>query len=277
MHHRTIRGSTQHGNYRHGRPSGQSLGAWCRVRRRGGGNHFIEVVLDEEQFVWVFLHSGSRGIGNRIGTYFIQKAKEEMLRLGVGLVDRDLAYLCENTRAFDDYVEAVGWAQEYARTNRELMLERILVALRDRKLRLPRFTLSEKAIDCHHNYVARERHFGSDVLITRKGAVRAGKGELGLIPGSMGAKSFVVRGKGNRESFESCSHGAGRRMGRHEAKQRYTTGDLRSQTAGIECRKDAAVIDETPAAHKDVDAVMAAQSDLVDIVHTLRQVVCVKG
>jgi tRNA-splicing ligase RtcB len=243
----------------------------------GGGNHFIELVLDEEEMVWVVLHSGSRGIGNRIGTYFIERAKEEMVKLGIGLVDRDLAYLSEHTAHFDDYVEAVGWAQDYARTNRGVMLERVLHALRDPKLGLPAFTLSELAVHCHHNYVSRERHFGADVFVTRKGAVRAGKGELGIIPGSMGARSFIVRGRGNPESFESCSHGAGRRMGRKEAKRRYTVADLETQTAGVECRKDDGVIDEAPAAYKSIDAVMAAQSDLVDIVHTLRQVVCVKG
>jgi tRNA-splicing ligase RtcB len=243
----------------------------------GGGNHFIEIVLDETDAVWVVLHSGSRGIGNRIGTYFIERAKEEMQRLGIGLVDRDLAYLSEDTAHFDDYVEAVSWAQDYAKTNRGVMLERVLGAMRDPKLGLPSFALAERAVDCHHNYVAREHHFGANVFVTRKGAVRAGLGELGIIPGSMGARSYIVRGKGNADSFESCSHGAGRRMGRKEAARRYTVADLERQTAGVECRKDAGVIDETPAAYKDIDAVMAAQSDLVDIVHTLKQIVCVKG
>jgi tRNA-splicing ligase RtcB len=243
----------------------------------GGGNHFIELVLDEDDMVWVVLHSGSRGIGNRIGTYFIERAKEEMAKRGVGLVDRDLAYLSENTEHFDDYVEAVGWAQDYARTNRGVMLERVVHALRDPKLGLPSFALSELAVHCHHNYVSREHHFGADVFVTRKGAVRARKGELGIIPGSMGARSYMVRGRGNPDSFESCSHGAGRRMGRNEAKRRYTVADLEVQTGGVECRKDKGVLDEVPAAYKNVEAVMAAQSDLVEIVHTLRQVVCVKG
>jgi tRNA-splicing ligase RtcB len=242
----------------------------------GGGNHFIELVLDEEQRVWVILHSGSRGIGNRIGSYFITQAKEEMTRLGIGLVDRDLAYLTENTQSFNDYIEAVGWAQDYAMLNRQIMLERLFAKLRESNL-VPTFTLDEKAIACHHNYVGHEYHFGQNVYVTRKGAVRAGKGELGIIPGSMGAKSFIVRGKGNPESFESCSHGAGRRMGRNEAKKRYTTADLEVQTSGVECRKDAGVIDELPAAYKDVDAVMEAQRDLVEIVHTVKQILCVKG
>jgi tRNA-splicing ligase RtcB len=243
----------------------------------GGGNHFIEIVLDEEDAVWVVLHSGSRNIGNRIGTYFIDRAKAEMEALGVGLLDRNLAYFTESTQNFDDYIEAVGWAQDFAKSNRALMLERVLGALRDRKLRLPTFGLAERAVNCHHNYVAKEHHFGADVLVTRKGAVRAGKGELGIIPGSMGARSYIVRGKGNPDSFESCSHGAGRRMARGEARNRITLTDLKLQTAGVECRKDKGVIDEAPAAYKDIDDVMAAQRDLVDIVHTLKQIVCVKG
>jgi tRNA-splicing ligase RtcB len=243
----------------------------------GGGNHFIELVLDEESYVWVVLHSGSRGIGNRIGTYFIERAKQEMQRMGVGLIDRDFAYLTENTQSFDDYVEAVSWAQDYAKTNRGVMLERVFGAMREPRLGLPSFTLSELAVNCHHNYVAKERHFGADVFVTRKGAVRAGQGELGIIPGSMGARSFIVRGKGNPDSFESCSHGAGRRMGRNEAKRRFTVADLEAQTNGVECRKDAGVIDELPASYKDIDSVMAAQRDLVDVVHTVKQVICIKG
>lgn len=241
----------------------------------GTGNHFIEVCIDEEQRVWVMLHSGSRGIGNRIGTYFIERAKKEMERWFINLPDADLAYLPEGSELFDDYMHAVGWAQHYAQVNREIMMLRALGAL-DVGVEKP-FICDLSAVQCHHNYVTRERHFGKNVIITRKGAVRAQEGDLGIIPGSMGAKSFIVRGKGNRESFDSCSHGAGRAMSRHEAKRRFTVDDHAAATTGIECRKDAEVIDETPQAYKDIDAVMAAQSDLVEVVHTLRQVVCVKG
>ena len=240
----------------------------------GTGNHFIEVCLDEHGRVWVMLHSGSRGVGNRIGTYFIEKAKREMERRSVALPDKNLAYLSEGSELFDDYVRAVRFAQDFAATNRRLMLARVLDVLREH---LPPFELGAAAVNCHHNYVAREHHFGKDVWVTRKGAVSARAGELGIIPGSMGAQSFIVRGKGNRESFASCSHGAGRRMSRGEAKRRITLEQHVAATAGVECRKDAAVIDESPAAYKDIAAVMAAQSDLVDVVETLRQVVCVKG
>lgn len=242
----------------------------------GGGNHFCELCLDEHGGVWLVLHSGSRGAGNLIGQHYIERAQRELERLGVTLPDRDLAHLTEHTQLFDDYVEAVGWAQDYARANRELMLRHALEALNG-KAGMPRFKRAETVVNCHHNYVARERHFGADVYVTRKGAVRAGRGELGFIPGSMGARSFVVRGLGNAESFESCSHGAGRRMSRGEAKSRLTLADLARQTHGVECRKDAGVLDEAPAAYKDIDAVMEAQRDLVEIVHTLRQVVCIKG
>jgi tRNA-splicing ligase RtcB (3'-phosphate/5'-hydroxy nucleic acid ligase) len=242
----------------------------------GGGNHFCELCIDERGGVWLVLHSGSRGAGNRIGQFYIERAQRELERLGIKLADRDLAHLTEHTPLFDDYVEAVGWAQDYARTNRELMMRHALEALSG-KAGLPRFKRAETVVNCHHNYVARERHFGADVFVTRKGAVRAGLGELGFIPGSMGARSFVVRGLGNAESFESCSHGAGRRMSRGEAKSRLTLADLKNQTHGVECRKDAGVLDEAPAAYKDIDAVMEAQRDLVEIVHTLRQVVCIKG
>ena len=243
----------------------------------GSGNHFTEMSLDESGDVWLVLHSGSRGAGNRIGSFYIERALEELERVGVTIADRDLAHLTEHTPAFDAYVEAVGWAQDYARINREIMMENALEALRDRKVKLPRFKRAETVVNCHHNYVARERHFGADVYVTRKGAVRAGLGELGFIPGSMGARSFVVRGLGNPESFESCSHGAGRRMSRGEAMRRLTLADLKRETHGIECRKDKGVLDEAPSAYKDVDAVMRAQHDLVRIVHTLRQVVCIKG
>ena len=242
----------------------------------GGGNHFIEVCLDEEERVWAMLHSGSRGIGNRIGTFFIARAREALDRrqLTRPLPDRDLAWLEEGEPQFEDYVAAVAWAQEFARHNREVMMAAVLRVMR---AQLPPFQMHRQAINCHHNYVERETHFGASVWVTRKGAVRARDGDLGIIPGSMGAKSYIVRGKGNAASFTSCAHGAGRRMSRGEAKRRFTLVDHVEATAGVECRKDASVIDETPMAYKDIDAVMAAQADLVDIVHTLRQVVCVKG
>jgi tRNA-splicing ligase RtcB len=240
----------------------------------GTGNHFIELCLDEAGDVWVMLHSGSRGVGNRFGTYFIERAKHEMRRWFINLPDMDLAYFPEGSEGFIDYIRAVSWAQRYARANREVMMERVLDVLRTHFADL---AVTVTAVNCHHNYVAREHHFGKDVFVTRKGAVRAGEGELGIIPGSMGAKSFIVRGKGNPDSFCTCSHGAGRSMSRNEAKRRFTLEDHAKATEGVECRKDAEVIDETPMAYKDIDAVMAAQADLVEIVHTLRQVVCVKG
>jgi tRNA-splicing ligase RtcB (3'-phosphate/5'-hydroxy nucleic acid ligase) len=240
----------------------------------GSGNHFIEICLDETDRVWVMLHSGSRGIGNAIGRFFIETAREMLVKRGVHVPDRDLAWLEEGETAFDDYVEAVGWAQDFARENREAMMERVLGVLR---AALRTFATDKSAVNCHHNYVTKEHHFGADVWLTRKGAVRAREGDLGIIPGSMGARSFIVRGKGNPDSFHTCSHGAGRAMSRTEAKRRFTVEDHEKATAGIECRKDKDVIDETPMAYKDIDAVMAAQSDLVEIVHTLRQVVCVKG
>lgn len=242
----------------------------------GTGNHFIEICLDEVERVWIVLHSGSRGVGNRIGQFFIELAKNDMRTWMINLPDQDLAYLPEGTAHFDDYVEAVSWAQMYAMTNRELMMAAILDALRATDL-LPAFTADDEVVNCHHNYVAVEKHYGEKVFVTRKGAVRAGVGQLGIIPGSMGAKSFIVAGKGNPESFESCSHGAGRAMSRSEAKRRFTVADHVRATEGIECRKDEDVIDETPAAYKSIDAVMNAQRDLVDIVYTLRQIVCVKG
>ncbi len=241
----------------------------------GTGNHFIEVCLDEAQRVWFMLHSGSRGVGNRVGSFFIELAKKEMRRWMVNLPDSNLAYLPEGSEHFWDYWKAVSWAQKYAAKNRELMMRAVLRAAATTAL--PAFRADEMAVNCHHNYVAREHHYDADVLVTRKGAVRAGLGELGIIPGSMGAKSFIVRGKGAAESFSSCSHGAGRKMSRTAAKKTFTLADHEQATLGIECRKDAEVIDETPAAYKSIDDVMHAQRDLVDVVHTLRQVVCVKG
>lgn len=241
----------------------------------GSGNHFVEVCLDEEGFVWLMLHSGSRGVGNAIGSHFIEQAKQDMRTHFVNLPDQDLAYLTEGTRHYNDYIEAVGWAQKFAQINREVMMQNLISAVRH-VIHKP-FETHVEAVNCHHNYVQKETHFGREVLVTRKGAVAAAKGQLGIIPGSMGAKSYIVRGKGNPESFNSCSHGAGRTMSRTEAKRRFKVEDQIKATEGVECRKDANVIDEIPMAYKDIDAVMQAQSDLVEVVHTLKQVVCVKG
>lgn len=249
----------------------------------GGGNHFIELCLDEVDRVWIMLHSGSRNIGNRIGSYFIAKAKEEMLRAGaaiaergnaVVLVNKDLAYLTEGTNLFNDYIEAVGWAQDYAAINRTLMLQAVTEAL---QRHLPPFLTEGRAVNCHHNYVETYVHAGQKLYLTRKGAVSARTDELAIIPGSMGTRSYIVRGKGNADSFQSCSHGAGRRMSRTKAKEAITLEQHLVATAHVECRKDSGVLDESPAAYKDIDAVMAAQTSLVDVVHTLRQVLCVKG
>ncbi len=240
----------------------------------GSGNHFIELCLDEQDDVWVMLHSGSRGIGNKIGQYFIEKAKKDMGKALGNLPDKDLAYFTEGTQHFEDYVEAVGWAQDYAMLNRREMMRLVLEALQKY---LPKFTTTQEAINCHHNYVQQEQHFGQEVYVTRKGAISAQLGQLGIIPGSMGAKSYIVRGLGNPQSFCSCSHGAGRRMSRTEAKRRFNALDLEQQTQGIECRKDKGVVDEIPAAYKDIDTVMQHQTDLVEVVHTLRQIICIKG
>ncbi|BBU97718.1 RtcB family protein [Providencia rettgeri] len=241
----------------------------------GTGNHFIELCLDEQDRVWIMLHSGSRGVGNAIGNLFITLAQKDMQQHIANLPDRDLAYFEEGSVHFNDYMEAVGWAQDFARHNREVMMHRVLEAL-SREIPKP-FITEQEAVNCHHNYVQKEQHFGEEVLVTRKGAVSARKGQMGIIPGSMGAKSFIVRGLGDKESFCSCSHGAGRVMSRTEAKKRFSVSDQKMATAHVECRKDSDVIDEIPMAYKDIDAVMAAQSSLVEIVHTLRQVVCVKG
>lgn len=241
----------------------------------GTGNHFIEVCLDELGFVWFMLHSGSRGVGNAIGTHFIELAKKDAERNQRNLPDKDLAYLEEGAEHFDDYVRGVGWAQRFAMKNREVMMANLIATVR--KVITKPFESHVEAVNCHHNYVQKERHFGEDVFVTRKGAVSAKRGELGIIPGSMGARSYIVRGLGNPESFESCSHGAGRVMSRTKAKKMFTVEDQVKATEGVECRKDADVIDEIPMAYKDIDAVMAAQKDLVEVVHTLKQVVCVKG
>lgn len=241
----------------------------------GTGNHFLELCLDENNAVWLMLHSGSRGVGNLIGNYFIELARKEMERHQINLPDKDLAYLKEGSDYFDDYVEAVEWAQDYAAKNREIMMVNAISALR--KVLKVTFSATEMAVNCHHNYVSREHHFGKNCYITRKGAVRAQKGELGIIPGSMGARSFIVRGLGNPDSFNSCSHGAGRVMSRTQAKKIYSVDDQIAATKGVECRKDEGVIDEIPHAYKDIDAVMEAQKDLVEVLHTLKQIVCVKG
>ena len=246
----------------------------CQLGTLGGGNHFIELCLDQDQRVWVMLHSGSRGLGNVLGRYFIAAARKDMQRHKLNLPDKDLAYLSEGSELFDDYVEAVQWGQDYAWLNRREMMRLVLDAL---KRELPSFQTDGEAINCHHNYVAQEVHFGERLFITRKGAISAREGELGIIPGSMGAKSYIVRGLGSPDSFCSCSHGAGRRMSRTEAKRRFNRRDLEEQTAGVECRKDGGVIDEIPGAYKDIDEVMANQSDLVEVVHTLKQVLCIKG
>ncbi len=248
---------------------------WVRqLGTLGGGNHFIEVCLDEAGNVWVMLHSGSRGIGNAIGTYFIELARREAERDALLLPDRSLAYFAEGARHFDDYVDAVGWAQDYAQVNRAEMMALVLAAL---ARHLPAFEVTREAVNCHHNYVERERHYGEQVWVTRKGAIRAGEGELGIIPGSMGTRSYIVRGRGSAESFDSCAHGAGRRMSRGQAQKQFSTGDLQRQTEGVLCRKDRGVLDEIPGAYKDIDEVMANQSDLVEVLHTLKQVICVKG
>lgn len=242
----------------------------------GTGNHFIEICLDEQQNVWVMLHSGSRGVGNRIGSYFIELAKKDMEKYFIHLPDANLAYLPQGTEYFTEYFEAVTWAQNFALYNREIILESILYTLGMRE-DLPSFHRTDMIINCHHNYVALENHFGENIFVTRKGAVRARVGDMGIIPGSMGACSYIVRGKGNVDSFNSCSHGAGRAMSRTQARKQFTLEDHAEAVRGVECRVDSEVIDETPMAYKPIDAVMKAQEDLVEIVYTLKQVLCVKG
>ena len=248
---------------------------WRQLGSLGGGNHFIEICLDSEGGVWILLHSGSRNVGKTIGETAMEMAKRVAERVDRKLPNRDLAWLDEGSPEFEAYVEALTWAQEYAALNRDLMLGLVHRALEKALGRTVRFV--GEATNCHHNYARLEEHFGERVWVTRKGAVSARAGELGIIPGSMGARSYIVRGKGNAASYCSCSHGAGRVMSRSRAKKLFTREDLAAQTAGIECRKDAAVIDEIPAAYKDIDRVMAAQSDLVEVVATLKQVLCVKG
>ena len=248
---------------------------WRQLGTLGGGNHFIELSLDEEQTVWVMLHSGSRNVGNTIGEVAIATARRIAEREQRQLPDRDLAWLSAGTAEFDEYVEGLNWAQDYAALNRDLMLELVVRALQ--QFFRCDVVVRDVAVNCHHNYASLEEHFGEALWVTRKGAVSARSGQLGIIPGSMGTRSFIVRGKGNPAAYHSCSHGAGRKMSRSEAKRRFTRADLAQQTAGVECRKDAGVVDELPAAYKDVDAVLLAQRDLVDVVHSLKQVLCVKG
>lgn len=256
---------------------------WFKVKARkwreqlgslGGGNHFIELCLDEADRVWVMLHSGSRGIGNRIGMTFIERAKKDMHVHQINLPDKNLAYLSEGTQNFNDYVEAVGWAQEYASLNRRLMMTLIFGQLEHY---LPHIEVEDSAINCHHNYVARENHYGEEVWVTRKGAIRARENDWGIIPGSMGTRSYIVKGKGNAESFNSCSHGAGRRMSRKQAFREFNMQDLEEQTRGIEMSRRQAIIDEIPSAYKNIDTVMADQKDLVEVAHTLKQIINVKG
>lgn len=240
----------------------------------GTGNHFFELCLDENDDVWIMLHSGSRGVGNNIGRFFIESAKEEMEKYFIGLADKDLSYLVEGTEIFDDYVQSIAWAGEYASANRWGMMTNAVNAM---KKVLPSFTLSDKVVDCHHNYATIEHHRGEDLWITRKGAVQARKGTMGIIPGSMGTGSFIVEGKGNADSFCSCSHGAGRTMSRTAAKKLITMEDHAKAMEGIEARLDKDVLDESPAAYKDINAVMNAQTDLIDIKYHLRQVLNIKG
>lgn len=247
----------------------------------GTGNHFIELCLDENQQVWIMLHSGSRGIGNKIGSFFIARAKEQCQKAGISLEDRELAFLTEGEEWFDDYVKAVSWGQDFAKTNRQVMLGSVLQMLvrMAQAGKFPEFHLGAVAVNCHHNYVEREVHGGRSLLVTRKGAVRARAGDLGIIPGSMGAKSFIVRGLGNPDTLHSCSHGAGRVMSRTAAKKAFSVEDLVQQTQGVECRKDAEVIDEIPGAYKDIDAVINVQKEhgILEVQHTLKQILCVKG
>lgn len=241
----------------------------------GTGNHFIEICLDTEDSVWVMLHSGSRGIGNQIGQYFINKAKEEMKRWYINIPDIDLAYLPEGSQYFYDYIKAIHWAGKYAKLNREFMMSKTIETLRSYLNK--DFRVDLEVVDCHHNYVSIEKHFGQECYVTRKGAVSAKEGELGIIPGSMGVKSYIVRGKGNRESFNSCSHGAGRVMSRTKARELINIQKHLEDTKGVACRSCDEVLDESPSAYKPIDEVMNAQTDSVEIVHTLKQIVCMKG
>ncbi len=250
--------------------------AQAQLGSLGGGNHFVEICLDSESSVWVMLHSGSRHIGKNLAQRYMNEAKKLLKTSSENIPDLDLAYLKEDTKEFDSYIRALSWCQEYAFENRKEMMARVLKDLS--------FAINNKEpvkklieVNCHHNYAAKEVHFGREVWVTRKGAVRAQKNDLGIIPGSMGTRSYIVRGLGNEEAFQSCSHGAGRKMSRTQAKKEFSLADLRSQTQGVECRKDEGVIDEIPGAYKDIDKVMENQKDLVEVVATLKQIMCIKG
>lgn len=242
----------------------------------GGGNHFIELCLDTENNVWLMLHSGSRHIGNKLAQCHINTAKELAKLADAKLPDLDLAYFVTGTPEFAAYWRDLQWAQNYARFNRDVMMARFKRIV-EKHLAGGKPTKPLLNVNCHHNYAEKEVHFGEEVYVTRKGAVRAQEEDYGIIPGSMGAKSFIVKGKGNHESYCSCSHGAGRMMSRTQAKKRFSVDDLVKQTEGVECRKDGGVIDEIPGAYKSIEEVMNQQTDLVEVVATLKQVVCVKG
>jgi tRNA-splicing ligase RtcB len=243
----------------------------------GSGNHFIELCLDDDGAVWVMLHSGSRGIGNFIGTEFIARAKRAMEMYHVHLPDTDLAYLPDGSEDFKLYCDAVHWAQDYALANRADMMDKVLRAMRTVIGLSKEWHLTSEAVNCHHNYIARENHFGQNLWVTRKGAISARAGQMGIVPGSMGTASYIVRGKGNAESYCSCAHGAGRKMSRSQARRVFTKADLEAQTAGVECRKDEGILDEIPGSYKDIDTVMANSADLVSIEHRLKAILCVKG
>lgn len=242
----------------------------------GGGNHFIELCLDTNDQVWLMLHSGSRNIGNMLAQNHIKTARELAKLAGNKLPDPDLAHFVSGTAEFQAYWRDLQWAQNYARMNRDVMMSRFKRIV-ESHLAGGKPDKPLLSVNCHHNYAEKEVHFGEEVYVTRKGAVRARQEDYGIIPGSMGAKSFIVKGKGNHDSYCSCSHGAGRLMSRNKAKQTFSLDDLLQQTAGVECRKDPGVLDEIPGAYKPIDQVMQNQSDLVEVVATLKQVLCIKG
>jgi tRNA-splicing ligase RtcB len=261
-----------------GKDGGEMLKrAQSQLGSLGGGNHFIEVCIDTQNKVWVMLHSGSRNVGKVVAERHIDKAKDLMKQMFIHLPDPDLAYFAQGTTDFQNYLADVEWCQDYAAQNRKEMMARVLKDLSYAVHNEDGAIEVDVKVNCHHNYISKENHYGENVLVTRKGAVRAREGDLGIIPGSMGTRSYIVRGLGNPESFCSCSHGAGRRMSRGEAKRRFTLADLQAQTLGVECRQDDGVLDEIPGAYKDIDEVMANQTDLVEILHELKQIMCVKG
>jgi tRNA-splicing ligase RtcB (3'-phosphate/5'-hydroxy nucleic acid ligase) len=247
---------------------------WEQIGTLGGGNHFIEICLDTDDRVWLMLHSGSRNVGNKIGQVAITQARELMVKRGIEIPNKDLGWLPEGTPEFEAYITAMTWAQDYAALNRDVMMELVIGAV---ERHIPHLRLTETHVNCHHNFTQMETHYGKSVWITRKGAVEARPGQLGIIPGSMGSRSYIVEGKGDADSYCSCSHGAGRTMSRTQAKRQFTVADLAAQTMGVECRKDVGILDEIPGAYKSIDEVMAAQRDLVDVIATLKAVLCVKG